>query len=51
MAARPGRVVAEIAVEAPPERTEAFRTTPLYTETCRIASEALHGAMAAEDHL
>ena len=51
MASRPGRVVADLAVEAPAERTEAFRSTPLYTETCRIASQALHGAMAAEDHL
>ncbi len=51
MAARPGRAVAELPVDAPPVRTEAFRATPLYIETCQAASAALHGAMAAEDHL
>ena len=51
MAARPGRAIAELTIDAPPERDESFRSTPLYTETCRRASEALHGAMAAEDHL
>ena len=51
MASRPGRAIDEIVVEAPPERTEAFRSTPLYVETCKAASLALHGAMAAEDHL
>ena len=51
MAARPGRAVAELSIDAPPVRTEAFRATPLYIETCQAASAALHGAMAAEDHL
>jgi NitT/TauT family transport system ATP-binding protein len=51
MAARPGRIVEEIAVEAPPERDESFRQTPLYAELCRRASGALHGAMAPADHL
>lgn len=51
MASRPGRVVADLAVPGPAERTEAFRATTLYTETCRQTSLALHGAMAAEDHL
>ena len=51
MAARPGRAIAELAIDAPPVRTEAFRATPLYIETCQAASAALHGAMAAEDHL
>ncbi len=41
MAARPGRVVAEIPVEAPEPRDPAFRTSPGYAETCRRASEAL----------
>ncbi|MGJ3262161.1 MAG: ABC transporter ATP-binding protein [Salinarimonas sp.] len=45
MAARPGRIVAEIPVAAPVPRTEAFRTTPLYAALCRQASAALHGAM------
>src|SRR5688572_28038762 len=30
MAARPGRIVAEIPVEAPPERDESFRSSPLF---------------------
>lgn len=51
MASRPGRAVAELIIDAPPDRDESFRATQLYTETCRRASEALHGAMAAEDHL
>jgi NitT/TauT family transport system ATP-binding protein len=51
MAARPGRVVAEIDVDAPRDRDEEFRTTPLYGELCRQASRALHGAMAPDEHL
>ena len=51
MASRPGRVVETIPVPAPPRRTEDFRTTSLYNETCRRASQALHGAMGAEEHL
>ncbi len=45
MAARPGRVIEELAVEAPYPRTEDFRTTPEYARHCRAASEALHAAM------
>jgi NitT/TauT family transport system ATP-binding protein len=51
MAARPGRVVAEIAVDGPEIRTEEFRTTPIYADLCRQASRALHGAMAPDEHL
>jgi NitT/TauT family transport system ATP-binding protein len=51
MAARPGRVVADLAVDAPYPRDEDFRATAIYTETCKAASQALHGAMAAHDHL
>ncbi len=51
MAARPGRVVAELDVDAPYPRDEDFRATQTYTETCKAASRALHGAMAAHDHL
>jgi NitT/TauT family transport system ATP-binding protein len=51
MAARPGRVVAEIPVDAPYPRNEDFRATALYTETCRVTSQALHGAMGAHEHL
>jgi NitT/TauT family transport system ATP-binding protein len=45
MAARPGRAVAEIAVEAPPLRREGFRLTATYADTCRRTSQALHIAM------
>ena len=45
MAARPGRVVRELAVDAPYPRTEAFRTSAEYAGWCREASEALHEAM------
>jgi NitT/TauT family transport system ATP-binding protein len=51
MAARPGRVVAEIPVEAPALRDESFRSSPIYAEQCRRASDALHGAMHPDEHL
>jgi NitT/TauT family transport system ATP-binding protein len=51
MAARPGRVVAEIPVDGPVARDESFRSTPLYSDLCRQTSEALHGAMAPDEHL
>lgn len=51
MAARPGRIVAERDVDAPPVRNEIFRTTELYNRTCREVSDALHAAMGANDHL
>jgi NitT/TauT family transport system ATP-binding protein len=51
MAARPGRIVAELPVEAPARRDEEFRTTAVYTDTCRRASHALLAAMRPEDML
>jgi NitT/TauT family transport system ATP-binding protein len=46
MAARPGRAVAEIAVDSPTEsRQEGFRLCKAYADTCVQASEALHVAM------
>ena len=45
MAARPGRVVRELDVDAPYPRTEEFRTSPDYARHCRSTSEALHDAM------
>lgn len=51
MAARPGRVVDEIAVDAPYPRDESFRTTPAYAALCTRASAALHGAMGYDEHL
>lgn len=53
MAARPGRVVREIAIDMPSglESREGFRSTQGYIDACRQASDALHGAMSAHDHL
>ena len=45
MAARPGRVVQDIAVDAPYPREEEFRTSPVYNDYCRRTSEALHDAI------
>ncbi len=45
MAARPGRVVADITIDAPYPRTEEFRTSDLYNNHCRTVSAALHRAM------
>lgn len=46
MAPRPGRVVADVAIDAPYPRSEAFRTSPLYNEYCREVSERLAEAMS-----
>jgi NitT/TauT family transport system ATP-binding protein len=46
MSARPGRVSAEIIIDAPYPRDEEFRTSPTYNDHCRRASEALRRAMA-----
>lgn len=48
MAARPGRVVADIAIDAPYPRDEAFRTSSDYAALCRRVSEALRHAMEQE---
>ena len=45
MAARPGRVIREVTVDAPYPRSEEFRTSPEYAALCRRASDALHEAM------
>ena len=46
MTARPGRVFANIPIDAPYPRSEAFRTSPEYAGLCRKVSEALVAAMA-----
>lgn len=51
MAARPGRVVNDIAIDAPYPRDEAFRTSSVYAGFCRDVSDALHKAMIVGDHL
>jgi len=47
MAARPGRVAAEIAVDAGYPRGEVYRTSAEYAAHCRAVSERLGEAMAA----
>ena len=51
MAARPGRVVNDMRIDAPYPRDDVFRSSPAYAEGCRKASLALHAAMDAADHL
>jgi NitT/TauT family transport system ATP-binding protein len=46
MAARPGRVMADLQNEAPHPRDELFRTSTEYAHLCRIASETLKKAIA-----
>ena len=46
---RPGRIVADIAIDAPLPRGEEFRHTALYADRCREASAALHSAMRPAD--
>lgn len=41
MAARPGRVVADLPIDVPYPRTEAFRTAPNFNAYCRQISQAL----------
>ncbi|GGB03219.1 ABC transporter ATP-binding protein [Allosediminivita pacifica] len=45
MAARPGRVIRELTVDAPYPRDEEFRTSADYAGFCRQASDALHQAI------
>jgi NitT/TauT family transport system ATP-binding protein len=47
MAARPGRIFEEVAIEAPYPRSETFRTSPEYAALCRKASDVLVGAINA----
>ena len=46
MTPRPGRVHAELRIDAPYPRDASFRTSAQYAGLCRLASEALAGAMA-----
>ena len=45
MAARPGRVIRELRIDAPYPRDDAFRTSAEYAAWCRETSQALHAAM------
>jgi NitT/TauT family transport system ATP-binding protein len=47
MAARPGRVFTDVAIDAPYPRDQNFRTSAEYAGLTRRTSEALAQAMAA----
>ncbi len=47
MAARPGRIFADLPIEPGEERGEAWRLSPEYGKICAAVSEQLKGAMAA----
>ncbi len=47
MAARPGRVMADLRIEAPYPRDDLFRTSADYAHWCRIASERLKEAISS----
>jgi NitT/TauT family transport system ATP-binding protein len=48
MGARPGRVTADIAIDAPYPRSEAFRMTATYNDYCRMVSAELHATMGPD---
>ena len=45
MGARPGRVTADLAIDAAYPRSEAFRMTAAYNDYCRMVSAELHATM------
>jgi len=45
MTPRPGRVYADLAINAPYPRDESFRTSAEYAGLCRVTSRALSRAM------
>jgi NitT/TauT family transport system ATP-binding protein len=49
MNARPGRIMTELAIDAPYPRTDAFRTSPIYNEFCRVTSAELKLTMTDSD--
>jgi len=51
MAARPGRVIQELAVDAPYPRDDMFRTSREYAACCRTTSDALRNSMQDTDEL
>lgn len=46
MGARPGRVTADIRIDEPYPRSEAFRLSSRYNDYCRLVSAALHETLA-----
>lgn len=49
MAARPGRVVHDIALPGGYPRNAAYRMTPEYSQNCRLVSDALEGTLSHVD--
>jgi NitT/TauT family transport system ATP-binding protein len=49
MNARPGRIMTELAIEAPYPRNDAFRTSAIYNEFCRVTSAELKRTMTDEE--
>ncbi len=47
MSARPGRIMTELAIDAPYPRNEAFRMSSVYNEFCRVTSAELKRATPA----
>jgi NitT/TauT family transport system ATP-binding protein len=47
MAARPGRVIADLAVQSPYPRDQQFRMSPEYAQACRLASATLMKAITS----
>jgi NitT/TauT family transport system ATP-binding protein len=47
MAARPGRIIADVAVDEPYPRDELYRTSPIYGQHCRTASDWLKKAIGS----
>ncbi|MGE5148034.1 MAG: ABC transporter ATP-binding protein [Candidatus Eiseniibacteriota bacterium] len=47
MAARPGRVIADMEIDAPYPRDDVFRTSPVYNGFCRQVSDTLAEAIVA----
>ncbi|MGH8798305.1 MAG: ABC transporter ATP-binding protein [Caldimonas sp.] len=48
MAARPGRVIADVPIDGPAERGDDFRVSPPFIEYCRVLSEHLARANRGE---
>ena len=48
MAARPGRVIADVAIDAPAERDDAYRVSQPFIDNCRVLSEHLARANRGE---
>ena len=46
MTPRPGRIAADIALDFPPDRTEAFRLSPAFSQAAAKVTDALRGGYA-----